>query len=115
LTPRAATLTVQVPEPAFVPGPARAMASSALAPPTSCAGGASPRSRAKVALASAAPAVAAHQGALTAYFDAYDEASLTRMDLKVMEVIQELEATRAELAAKHPETGTGGLDKALAH
>jgi hypothetical protein len=68
----------------------------------------------RTALETAAPAVAAHHAALGDYFAAYDEASITRMDLKVMEVIQELEAARAEVASKHPDVEAGGLDKALA-
>lgn len=63
------------------------------------------------AIAAAEPVVAAHEAALVAYFQIYDKLSISKMDLKVTEVIQDLEGTRDALRDRGGDVPP--LDKAL--
>lgn len=63
------------------------------------------------ALTAAEPSVMKHDATLAAYFAIYDQLSIAKMDLKVTEVIQDLEGTRDALRDRGGDVPP--LDKAL--
>lgn len=67
----------------------------------------------KAAVEGAEPLVAAHHGSLATYFTTYDQVQMTRMDVKVLEVVQDLERARTTFAQKLGEVPVRGLDKVL--
>lgn len=66
---------------------------------------------AKAAIERAYPAVTAHNAALAAYYSGYDEQASLAMDVKALETIADLEATRAALASQGGKVAK--LDQAL--
>lgn len=66
---------------------------------------------AKATLERAYPAVTAHNAALEAYYSGYDEQASLRMDVKALETIADLEATRTALAQQGGKVAK--LDSAL--
>lgn len=67
--------------------------------------------QAKQVIERAYPAVSAHNAALEAYYSGYDEQASLRMDVKTLETIADLEATRAALAQQGGKVAK--LDKVL--